>query len=265
MRFKIIFQHDPSSRFIPVDYQYFISAWIYKVLGSADPEFATFLHQQGYRDGAKSFKLFGYSSLVFSEKRFWKEKGLFELYTPEIRLQVGFYLPEAAEKFIIGLFNRRQGYFGDRFMGIHVEVTHIEKLPEPALSETMDYLATSPVVVSTKVPEKSTPVYLEPESPDYSSLMVSHLFQKELVTGLHQTVEPKPTILFNVTSKSKSKLVTIKPHTAEQTKVRGFLYSFMLQAPIEIHRLILGSGIGEKNSTGFGWCEVKENQFIDYV
>lgn len=257
MRFKIIFQCDSSSRFLPVDYQYFTSAWIYKVLGTADSGFASFLHQTGYTDGAKNFKLFGYSPLVLPDKRFWKEKGLFELYSQEISLEVGFHLPEAAEKFIIGLFNRRQGYFGDRFNGIHVEVTHIEKLPEPALSETMEYLAISPVVVSTKLPEIATPVYLGPDAPEYSSLMVNHLLQKALVAGIYQPDQTEPAILFTVTSESKSRLITIKPHTPEQTKVRGYLYSFTLQAPVEIHRLILGSGIGEKNSVGFGWGEVK--------
>jgi CRISPR-associated endoribonuclease Cas6 len=55
----------------------------------------------------------------------------------------------------------------------------------------------------------------------------------------------------------KSKLVTIKPFTREESRVRGFLYEFSLTAPREIHQLIQSAGFGEKNSMGFGWVEVE--------
>jgi CRISPR-associated endoribonuclease Cas6 len=41
-----------------MDYQYYISAWIYKVLGKADAGFAGFLHSEGYRDGLKASSCF---------------------------------------------------------------------------------------------------------------------------------------------------------------------------------------------------------------
>jgi CRISPR-associated endoribonuclease Cas6 len=50
-------------------------------------------------------------------------------------------------------------------------------------------------------------------------------------------------------------LITLKPYTPQQSKVRGFLFSFSLTAPEEIHRLIMGAGFGEKNAQGFGWVE----------
>lgn len=53
----------------------------------------------------------------------------------------------------------------------------------------------------------------------------------------------------------KSKRITLKPGTPQQSKVKGYVYNFELTAPTEIHRLILAAGIGEKNSTGFGWVE----------
>jgi CRISPR-associated endoribonuclease Cas6 len=50
----------------------------------------------------------------------------------------------------------------------------------------------------------------------------------------------------------------------EQSKVRGFVFDFKLTCPSEIHHLIEGSGIGEKNSMGFGWVDSKklENNII---
>jgi CRISPR-associated endoribonuclease Cas6 len=54
----------------------------------------------------------------------------------------------------------------------------------------------------------------------------------------------------------RSKLITIKQDTLEQSKIRGYLFDFELTALPEIHHLILSCGAGEKNSLGFGWVEV---------
>ena len=100
---------------LPVDYQYFLSAWIYKVIGQADREFSNFLHAEGYSSGYKHFKLFCYSPLNFGRPRFWKEKALLEIQSDQLFLHVSFRMHEAAEKFIIGLFNRQQLYMGMLF------------------------------------------------------------------------------------------------------------------------------------------------------
>ncbi len=41
---------------LPMDYQYYLSAWIYKILEKADREFARFLHSDGYSLGYRRFK-----------------------------------------------------------------------------------------------------------------------------------------------------------------------------------------------------------------
>ena len=40
MRFKITFTRTGKQRMLPMDYQYYLSAWIYKVIGKADRAFA---------------------------------------------------------------------------------------------------------------------------------------------------------------------------------------------------------------------------------
>ncbi len=51
---------------LPLNYQYPLSAWIYKVLARGDRGFAEFLHEQGYKmENQKTFKLFTFSNLRF--------------------------------------------------------------------------------------------------------------------------------------------------------------------------------------------------------
>lgn len=117
MRFKITFNRTGKQRMLPMDYQYYLSAWIYKVIGQADPLFSDFLHSQGYVNGHRSFKLFGYSPLSFGKPVLWKEKSLFEIQENQLSVNISFHLAEAAERFIIGLFNNQKLYLGDRFNG----------------------------------------------------------------------------------------------------------------------------------------------------
>jgi CRISPR-associated endoribonuclease Cas6 len=257
MRFKLTFNRTGKQRMLPMDYQYYIGAWIYKVIGKADREFATFLHSQGYTDGNKQFKLFCYSPLDFGKPTLWIEKSLFEINTNTVNLQVSFYMPDAAERFIVGLFNDQQVFVGDKFNGIDLAVSQIERLPMLSTSGTISYRALSPVVVSIMPDGEKYAKYLSPADEGYCNLVKNSLTQK------YQTVpgkQPLPVGFdFNLklTSEPKSKLITIKSFTPQQSKVRGFIYEFELTAPPELHQLIYSSGIGEKNSTGFGWVEVK--------
>lgn len=256
MRFKINLHRPSNQRMLSFDYQYYISAWIYKVLQQADEDFATFLHQQGYGNGNKHFKLFNYSPLYFGKPKLWKEKSLFEITTNNVSLQVSFYLPDAAERFIVGLFNNQQVFIGDKFNGINFTVSQIERMPEPLLNETVHYKAFSPVVVSLNSDDKYA-TYLSPDYNDYALLLKSNLNQK--INTLPNTQLPLTNFQFDwqLTGQAKSKLITIKPGTPQQSKVRGYKYPFTLTASPEIHQFILSTGLGEKNSTGFGWCEVE--------
>ena len=256
MRFKITFNRTGKQRMLPMDYQYYLSAWIYKVIGQADPEFSNFLHSQGYLNGHKSFKLFGYSPLAFGKPVLWKEKALFEIQENQLSVNISFFLAEAAEKFIIGLFNNQQLYIGDRFNGLDLQVSSVERLPENIQAETANYRALSPVVVSVLPEGKKYPEYLNPENESYGVLLRQNLVNKFNAIPGNTPIETISPFRFGLQSSSRSKLITIKPYTPEQSKVRGFVFDFTLTCPVEIHQLILATGIGEKNSMGFGWVEV---------
>ena len=253
MRFKITFSRTGKQRMLPMDYQYYLSAWIYKVISNADREFANFLHSSGYTTGNKQFKLFSYSPLNFGKPTLWKEKTLFEIHVVQLSLNVSFHLAEAAEKFIIGLFNNQQVYVGDQFNGLDLVVMQVERLPEPVLTDTMNYRAVSPVVISLKDDNSKYAQYLAPTDDKSIDLLRQNLLNKYNSIPNVAALPEGTGFVFKLKNTPKSKLVTVKPYTPEQSKVRGFIFDFTLTCPIEIHRLILSTGIGEKNSMGFGW------------
>lgn len=255
MRFKITLNRSTRQRMLPVDYQYYLCAWIYKVIGKADPQFSDFLHTQGYIMGYKQFKLFNYSPLNFGRPTLWKEKALFEIHTDQISLLVSFHLAEAAEKFIIGLFKNQEVYVGDQFNGLDLMVSQVERLPDTEIKNTMNYQAVSPVVISLKDEKSKYAQYLSPSDIEYIDLISKNLSTK--YGSIPNATNPPEDCNFQFMTNGvpKSKLVTIKPYTPEQSKVRGFVYDFTLTCSAEIHQFILDAGIGEKNSMGFGWVE----------
>jgi CRISPR-associated endoribonuclease Cas6 len=256
MRFRITFSITGKYRMIPVDYQYTISAWIYRVIGKADAGFSAFLHHQGYSTGNKRFKLFCYSPLSLGKPIPWKEKSLFEITVAQVDLSLSFAIPEAAEKFVIGLFSGQDAYLGDRFNGLELLVKQVERLPDPVLSETMHYRATSPVVAGDQEGEKKYAQYLPPEDLAYPELIRNNLEMKLKSLPDYNGLPVKEPWIWKLTGTPRSKLILIRPYTPQQSRVRGFLYPFSLTAPVAFHQLILSAGAGEKNSTGFGWVEV---------
>jgi CRISPR-associated endoribonuclease Cas6 len=255
MRFKLTLNRTTKQRMLPMDYQYYISAWIYNVIGKADKEFARFLHDKGYGNSeTKLYKLFCFSRLNFGKPILWKEKKLFEIKPHDISLQLSFDVQEAASHFIQGLFMEQEFYLGDKFNGIDFRVSSVEALPEPAFESTMHYRLQTPWVVSYKTESNKYPQYLSPDNERFNQLSVKHLAEK--YKNIHGKDISPGQISFYPESQYKRSGFVMKPGTPEETRVIGNLFDFKLTAPLEIHQMIWNAGVSEKSSSGFGWCEV---------
>ncbi|EMR04144.1 CRISPR-associated endoribonuclease Cas6 [Cesiribacter andamanensis] len=265
MRFQFTLVIKGNRRFLPLNYQYELSSWVYKRMAAADAAYADFLHQKGYGAGSKKFKLFCFSPLMLQPYRIHKDQGVFELLGEEIQLQVGFMAEQAAEAFIKGVFIHQHLGLGNRISQVDMEVAKVATLSEPHFQECMHYSALSPIVISRFEEGRRYAQYLHPSHPQYADALLSNLVNKwvgyqsskELVGagGAIEGWEEKALQFRLLTPEPKSKMVTIKALTDQETKVRGYLFDFKLQAPIEIHRLLYAAGVGEKGSMGFGWVE----------
>ena len=52
-----------------------------------------------------------------------------------------------------------------------------------------------------------------------------------------------------------SKLIAIKANTPYESRVRGYLFSFRMKAPLELMKMAYEGGIGEQCSQGFGFIK----------
>jgi CRISPR-associated endoribonuclease Cas6 len=255
MKFKLTLELTGNNRKIPINYQYEQSSWIYKTIHYGNPEFSEWLHNHGYLDGRKQFKLFTFSP-IFPEKYVISGDRL-EFQSVHAHTYISFYTPEAAEPFIVGLFHNQLFPLGDIYSQVQFKIGSVEKLPEPGWNETMVFKALSPIVISKIEEGQKNAQYLSPDNNEYGQLLLNNLFTKleAAVPGSKTSPLTKPGT-FKIRSTPRSKLIKIKAATPQETSIRGYLFDFEINAPLELIKMGYSAGFGEKNSLGFGCCEV---------
>lgn len=262
MRFKLTLTCSPK-QLLPLNYQYELASWVYHTIHRSDSGFAAWLHSQGYSTGNKSFKLFTFSNLELPKFKLQGDRLL--LLGDSLSVQLSFALEASAEHFIKGIFQSQRLTLGDKQSRVSMEVQQIEAVALPIFrsGEPACFRTLSPLCVSSSRLQngRSMPLYHSPADAGYGSMLLQNLLQKHVAAYPHQ--QQKSLLLadaqnfsFKLLSESKSRLVTIKANMPQETKVRGYLFNFELQAQEALLQLGYAAGFGEKNSLGFGCVEV---------
>lgn len=171
MRFRIKLQATAAgNRVLPVNYQYPLSAWIYKTISYGNHAFARFLHEHGFETGKRSYKLFTFSWFQFPERGFRIVDDRLHLLHDTFSFDISFVAPEAMQHFVAGLFSEQSFTLGDRKSQVPMLVKSIEALPMPDFHTVMRYRTVSPMLVSTLLPGAQHATYLSPEDPQFGKL-----------------------------------------------------------------------------------------------
>lgn len=261
MRFTVTLVSTAHNPVIPINYQYPLSAVIYKVLAEADAEYATFLHEKGYQvgDSLKRFKLFTFSDL---QAKFKLRADRMHLRSnPE--LIISFHLPEAAQHFIKGLFMNREIDIADQKSKATFLVEQVQAMPGLDIRtnkvSTVEFGLQS-MVICGKKNGKGEYEFLSPEHRDWDDLLLYNWKEKCKAAGVELSkmeegdmkIEP----IFKK-EKPKSRLIVIKANTKAQTRIKGY-YKFEVRAtgPKNALEVLYNSGCGVYNSLGCGCVEV---------
>ncbi len=98
MRLELTLTPCAGNGLLPINYQYPLSAVIYKIIQQADEKYSAFLHNEGYKlNGGKSFKLFSFSDLRIP---FRIQGDRLHINGSSALLTISFHIDEAATNFI---------------------------------------------------------------------------------------------------------------------------------------------------------------------
>jgi len=254
MRFKLnLSLINRNQNVLPVNYQYELSAWIYKVINQSDPVFAEWLHDKGFSNDQKQFRLFTFSNLIVPQREIINDRLVIK--SDQIELIISTLPEETIQHFVSGIFLDREFTLGDRTSSAGFRINTIEALPIPVFTDEMSFRSLSPIFVSDRVEGHRYAQYLAPDYDGYIHLMINNLKEKfNVYTGKESTYDAHNAAL-TLLSQSRQKGITIKSGTPQQSKLVGYQYNFKIKADKELLRMGYFTGFGEKNSMGFGCCE----------
>ena len=259
MKFKLTLKIDRKhGDLLPFNYQYEQSAVIYRILAQADTQYASWLHENGYQlNGSKRFKLFCYSPFIFEKVRPLPKEGCLNIIGERTTWYISFIPEKSTLEFFLGIFTHQSFTIGNKEHRVAFGVAGVEAMPMPPLSEDMTFQALSPICV--KQHEGGKTVYLSPDNPKFAAGILKGLKAR------YESIHGQPfdmndnAFAFELTgNKVKAKLITIKANTPYESRVRGYLCSFRMKAPLELMKIACEGGIGEQCSQGFGFIEIKK-------
>jgi CRISPR-associated endoribonuclease Cas6 len=241
---------------IPINYQYPLSAIIYRILETADSSYARFLHDTGYRqkEGQKSFKLFTFSDIRVP---FSIRGDRLQLKAPEAAVTVSFHLPQAAENFIRGLFMNQQIEIADKRSRASFNIGQVEALPSGLSGEEVQEILLQPLspVVCGKKNERRKYNFLSPEEPEFVFQLMHNWKEKykTIYEDAETGFEDSGMEVVFYANPSRSRLLTIKADSDEETKIRGFVnFRLKVRGKREALELLINSGAGLYNAQGMG-------------
>ncbi|MFT4153623.1 CRISPR-associated endoribonuclease Cas6 [Parafilimonas sp.] len=259
MRLQLTLITSQVNACIPLNYQYPLSAAIYRIIAKGDNGYASFLHQKGY---GKGFKFFTFSQINVPFKI---EGDRMRLLGNELSFQVAFHLPQAMESFVKGLFQSEKIDIADAKSKTGFAIRSVEGLPDVLQGYKENEIVRmhleplSPVVAGLQN-EKGNYVFLSPDDDRFADSLVYN-WRNKIATCYDEATASSALLMLEVAPVKqpfKSRLMTIKYGKPEETKIRGWL-NLVLQVTAEKRfvELLLNAGAGVYNSMGCGCVEMK--------
>ncbi|MBC7342916.1 MAG: CRISPR-associated endoribonuclease Cas6 [Clostridia bacterium] len=243
--------------FLPIQYNHFLQGMIYEHI--SDRALRRFLHEHGFSLEKRHFKLFTFSRLE-GPFNLHPAEGVIEILSP-FRLVLSSIVDEIVRDFCETITKK------DSFnlVGQTVYVKGIEVVPTPEFNanQPVRIRMLSPVVMYSTTfrptPEgpKRYTLYHSPWDEGYSELLYNNLAKKHMVCYGRRPAS------------REFLLVPLYPRDDRQQKVmrfkgtviKGWMGTYQLQGDPALLRLAYETGLGSKNSLGFGCFEV-ENETL---
>ena len=253
MRIKITCDIGEGIR-LPINYNYFLASAIYGFLRESNPEYADFLHQDGYELENRRFKLFTFSQLMAKRREIRGDQIHF-------RSPLTWYVSSSQEPF---LENFAAALMGTGILQVEhhrLRVGDVEVLRQPRFGPQMTFRCLSPITMSTKR-ERDGQLgthYCLPDDPQFSELVRQNLIRKYEAVYRHPPTEKSFAMTFDQAYIDKREGRVTRLVNYKGIRIRGVISPFHVIGAPELIHIGYECGFGDKNSAGFGMVEVARN------
>jgi len=256
---RLLIRFMPLSRpaSLPLD-NYPFAGLIYRSVWMAAPDYAEFLHEEGYAAEPrgspepvlpehKRFKFFVFSRIEQRGKRIAEGRQWFG--PGPIEWRVASPIDEQMELLAAGLIAQGVISIGDKQGAAELGLSEIIELPTPRIMRRMRFTTISPIFVAVD-DGGPTKQHLRAEDPRFAERVKMNLLRKyRALTG----TEPGNTEFeFRFDGQPKSQLVQYR-----ETHHHCYVGRIEVAGSEELIRLGWECGFGEANSKGFGMVDVR--------
>lgn len=262
MRLKLQLKATPGDA-ISINYYYPLASSLYSLLRFGSPEFADFIHDQGFRAAGKTYKLFCFSLSFYKTKFF---NGLLNFEDPRCTLLFSSPLNDEFFKvFLKGSFEKEIIKIMSPYHTSVLKIDDVQLLTKPDIHSEMKFSLLSPMVLSKKVITPSgneTQYYLRPDDiEDINRVLNGNLRNKyEALTGksaVDKSIEFEWDKQYLASRERVTKKIRLDEYSDRPIDVIGTLAPFTIKGSRELIKIGYEAGFGEKNSMGFGMADVR--------
>jgi CRISPR-associated endoribonuclease Cas6 len=255
MRYKLILKLvDPLRNILPVNYQYELGAWFYRMVNLQESNLSNYLISNGLLSPDKPFRSFVFSNLMVPDRKI--EGDRLSIQSEKISLLFSTLPDEGMVPLVKENFQDLRFMLGDRISQVSFAVENIELQPEPIFTDKMTFKTLSPLHLTMKMHGRKNELFLSPETPGYCSFFYGDLHKKfKILNGYDHPHDPLAG-KFKLRSPVTQKGITLQSGHPGQNKLIGYQLRFRLQADPELLKAGYYLGFGEKNHLGFGCCEI---------
>lgn len=248
MRISFVLQPEHGALTVPIHYNHLIQGAIYRNL---DESLAEWLHSEGYVHGKRRFKLFTFSRLLSKTCRYDPSSKTLQIKGP-FTLKIGSLDVDFLESLVLHVVKKG----GLRLNGINCAVVSAEvEMPVKASGPVL-VRALSPIVVYSTLEDatgKKKTYYYNPWEKEFGAKILENLKRKWAALKGKEGLPPleKAYLKPVKVSKRNEAIVLFKG-----TVIKGWTGLYELSLPEPLFQIAYDTGLGSKNSQGFGMVEV---------
>lgn len=252
MRIKVILECE-GRQVIDINYNYYLSSLIYNKLRESSKEYSTFLHETGYENGKRNYKMFTFSMLKPDKYEIQGQNFILEG-------KVVFYISSPMKEFLMYFVNSLTINPVVKINNGIFNVINLEAIIEPVYTNNMKFRCLSPVAVSTaylteKSKLKKIDLYIEDKK--FAENLKSNVISKYRILNNREPQNTEFNVIFTDIEKYKrGKLINYK----DNIKIKGYLAPLEISGNPELIETAYECGLGDRNSLGLGMIEVVERR-----
>ncbi len=223
---------------LPLAHKHAVVGLLYHMLTSC-PDYAALLHDRGYPVGGKQFKLFTFSDLSGP----YEIQGKQILFPDKLRLTV-----RSPDPILIRTLLRAAAQNRSYLLcGNPLTLEDFRVTDTPITVDTLRIRTRSPITVHITTPEGKTR-YFSPEEPEfYEAISENAKAKLRAVSGM-----PEDFCLTLTPEGPVTRLVT----TYKGIYITGWRGTFRLSGPAPVLEFLYNTGLGDRNSQGFGMFDI---------